>query len=47
MYFSSNMEIIGDFESTEIGLHISIEHFGELGPKYLSFGPRFTLFFFV
>lgn len=23
IYFSNNMEIIGDFESTEIGLHLS------------------------
>ena len=24
-----------------------VEHFGGLGPKDLSFGPKFTLFFFV
>ena len=41
------MEITGDFESAEIGLHMSKRAFGGLGPKDLRFGPRFTLFFFV
>jgi len=47
IYFSSNMEIIGDFESTEIGLHLSNRAFGGVSPKDLSFGSRFTLLFFV
>lgn len=37
IYFSSNVEITGDFESAEIGLHMSKRAFGGLRSKRSEF----------